>query len=303
MKHHRYAKPEDLYRAQAAFMQWAAPAGQYNTWHKGDIGHRLFNGCFRYDKRDVFRYWLDAAGEVAAIAILYPHWQSFDLHVAPELLYSPVHAAIFEYCEWETARLAQKYDLRLAQLFVEGVDADPAQLAFIQAQGYTLDKHSITMTRHDLRQLPDAPLPAGFRFHRASAADAARLADVHNHSFTNKWNAESYSQVFNAPHMEQEWVVIAPDGRCAAFTNLWIDQVSRSMLFEPVGTHEDFRRLGVGKALMAHALKRMRAERGITCAFVCHEPPDKNPASAALYKSVGFVKLHDIYEFVKPLTA
>ena len=87
--------------------------------------------------------------------------------------------------------------------------------------------------------------------------------DLHNHTFADKWNAESYGAVFGAPHMEYEWVVVAPDGRFAAFTNLWIDQVNRSMLFEPVGTHSDFRRQGLGKALMLYALRRMRDERGI----------------------------------------
>ena len=88
--------------------------------------------------------------------------------------------------------------------------------------------------------------------------------------------------------MEYEFVVVAPDGRFAAFTNVWVDDVNRSLLFEPVGTHSDFRRRGLGKALMAHVLQRMRAERGIECAYVCHAPPSKNPAAAALYASVGF---------------
>ena len=94
---------------------------------------------------------------------------------------------------------------------------------------------------------------------------------------------------------------MAPDGRCAAFTNTWIDTVNRSLLFEPVGAHSDFRRMGIAKALMAYALRRMQAEAAITCAYVCHEPPTKNPASTALYASVGFKRLYDFYDYAKPV--
>ena len=156
-------------------------------------------------------------------------------------------------------------------------------------------------TRHDLSRIPDAKLPAGFRFHQATAADAARLADVHNHSFTKKWNAASYGEVFRSPHMEYELVVIAPDERCAAFTNVWVDDVNRSLLFEPVGTHSDFRRRGIGKALMVYALRRMQRERGIESALVGHEPLAKNPASGPLYAAVGFKRAFDSYEFRKAI--
>ena len=162
-------------------------------------------------------------------------------------------------------------------------------------------RHSITLTRHDLAELPTAELPARFRFHEAAAHDAALLADVHNHSFSHKWNAAKYREVFRSPHMERELVALAPDGRFAAFTNLWLDELNRSLLFEPVGTHSDFRRRGVGKALMVYALKRMREEYGIERAYVCHEPPSRNPASTALYASVGFQPLHVIHEYGKDL--
>ena len=49
------------------------------------------------------------------------------------------------------------------------------------------------------------------------------------------------------------------------------------------------------------SMKRMQAERGIKYAYVCHAPASENPAAAALYASVGFEKLHDIYEYAKPV--
>ena len=295
-----YRSEDDFFRAQASLMRWTQRIGQCNYLHKGDIGHRLFNDCFGYDKSDMLRLWTDETGEVGAFAILVPHRNTFDLQVAPDLLFGDDHISIFEYCERETRRLGDKYNKEVTELEVEVLDRDPAHAAFVEARGYVRDKHLLTMTRHDLAQLSEAELPAGFRFYQATAEDGEQLADVHNHSFTNKWNAESYAEVFRSPHLEYELAVVAPDRRFAAFTNLWIDEVNRSLLFEPVGTHSDFRRRGIAKALMIHALRRMQTEHDIKCAYVCHEPPAENPASTALYASVGFAKLCDFYHIKNP---
>lgn len=296
-----YRKASDLLCAQSALMNWVCQTSQRGYLHKGDIGHRLFNGCYGYDKADVFRYWLDDAGKIAAFALLYPHWDSFDLQVAPGLCRSARHAYLIRYCEDETLRLGQKYGKTIKEWVVEVPECDSGHEDFLAACGYSRSKHWFTFTRHQLDHYADAALPEGFHFHDASAADAVALADVHNHSFSNKWNADSYGEVFRSPHLEYEIVVVAPDGRFAAFTNVWVDKVNRSLLFEPVGTHADFRRRGLGMALMTYVMKRMKADHGLACAYVCHEPADKNPASGALYAKAGFQKLHKIYEYVKPL--
>ena len=299
MRQHRYGEPADLYRAQTALMNWIEERGLCNYLHVGDVGHRLFNSCHFLNKTEVFRYWLDETGELVAFAVLCPHWQAFDLQLSPELRCSAEHARLIATCERETLRLARALAIRCDALAVEADSCDDAIRRFIEARGYALEKLLFCQTRHDLEDLPIAELPDGFRFHEATSADAERLADVHNHSFSNKWNAESYRALFKSPHMEHEWVVVAPDGRFAAFVNLWVDEVNRSLLFEPVGAHSDFRRRGLAKALMVHALRRMQAERGIKCAYVGHEPPEKNPASSALYASVGFKPFYEIYEFKK----
>ncbi len=295
----RYQTSQDFSRAQAALMRWVQQTGQCNYLHKGDIGHRLFNNCYGQHTSDIFRYWLDDSGELAAFATLLPKWQSFELQVAPKYRLSRAHRRFLQTCERETLLLGEKCGKPLTEFSVELDDCDAAHTRFMEDCGYTRDTLRYSLTRHDLSNLPEAALPAGFHFHEAQQADAARLADVHNHSFSNKWNADSYGAVFQSPHIEYEWVAVAPDGRFAAFTNLWVDDINHSLLFEPVGTHSDFRRRGIGKALMAYALRRMKAERGIRCAYVGHEPPAKNPASGRLYAAVGFERYCDTYAYKK----
>ena len=62
MKVCRYQGPEDLYRAQVALMAWMRERGPCNYLHKGDIGHRLFNGCYAYDPADMMRFLAGRSG-------------------------------------------------------------------------------------------------------------------------------------------------------------------------------------------------------------------------------------------------
>jgi ribosomal protein S18 acetylase RimI-like enzyme len=55
--------------------------------------------------------------------------------------------------------------------------------------------------------------------------------------------------------------------------------------FEPVGTHPDYQRKGLGKVLLLESLRRLKAE-GMTAADVCTYYD--NDAAIRLYESVGF---------------
>lgn len=304
--HHTYTytNGDDLKRCQQALMQWTAQVTDFNHVHIGDVGHRMFNGGLarQHEPSDILHYWEDANGEIIAFASIYGWWESFDLQVAPAYRFTDVHRDIFLWCEQATLAFAKRIDHKLEDLVFEVCDSDTQYKDFVTALGYTHSKHTLTLTEHPLEFFPDAPLPDGFTIRLATVDDLDNLADVHNHSFTNKWNAELYGKVFHAPHMEREFVVVTPDGRFAAFTNIWHDDVNHSILFEPVGTHSDFRRRGIGKAMMVYVMQTMQAEHHIQRAYVCHEPPDKNIASGKLYASVGFRTKYQIHEWVKSVT-
>ncbi len=304
MKRKSYNTSEDLVRVQRALMQWSEQVTEFNHVHKGDVGHRIFNGGFGrgYDPSDILYYWEDDNAEIVAFVSIFGWWESFDLQIAPEYRFTDTHKDIFEWCEKATIDFANRIDTVPKELVFEVCTNDTRYKDFVTAQGYKHSKLALVLTEHDLQTFPDVFLPDGFTIRLATGNDLEQLADVHNHSFTNKWNAEIYGKVFNAPHMEREFVVVAHDGRFAAFTNVWHDDINDSILFEPVGTHSDFRRRGIGKALMVHVLKTMQAEQGIQRAYVCHEPPDKNIASGKLYESVGFKVKYHIDEWVRSLT-
>ena len=82
-------------------------------------------------------------------------------------------------------------------------------------------------------------------------------------------------------------VVVAPDGSVAAFTLAWLDELNGVGELEPVGTHADHVRLGLGRAVNLFALQRLRDE-GAGEALVACRGDDGHPIPARLYESVGF---------------
>jgi len=101
-----------------------------------------------------------------------------------------------------------------------------------------------------------------------------------------------YVNVQRAPlyRRDLDLVAAAPDGEIAAFCTIWFDESSRSAAFEPVGTHPDHQRKGLGKALMTEGLRRV-CDLGATLAVV----GSYSEAAGALYASVGFVE-YDLNE-------
>jgi GNAT superfamily N-acetyltransferase len=86
-------------------------------------------------------------------------------------------------------------------------------------------------------------------------------------------------------------VAVAPDGELAAFCTVWFDDVTRTAVFEPVGTHPDHQKRGLGKAVMAEGLRR--AERlGATLATVS----SYSEAAHSLYVSMGFT----VFDLLEP---
>jgi ribosomal protein S18 acetylase RimI-like enzyme len=129
--------------------------------------------------------------------------------------------------------------------------------------------------------------------------DAAALAAVHSGSFGSDWTAEKYAWLMTTPGYDpaRELVVVAPDGSFAAFTVTWFDHVNGTGYFEPVGTHADHRRLGLGRALLNAGMQRM-AKAGLTTALVMHEAD--NEGSMRLYADAGFRPIERIDVWTRP---
>jgi GNAT superfamily N-acetyltransferase len=82
-------------------------------------------------------------------------------------------------------------------------------------------------------------------------------------------------------------LVEAPEGTMAGSAIMWLDEANKTAEFEPVGTHPDYRRRGLGRALLLHGMHLAREAGANQMTVACHAAP---AAARELYYSVGFQK-------------
>jgi ribosomal protein S18 acetylase RimI-like enzyme len=173
------------------------------------------------------------------------------------------------------------------------LDSEPHLIAAFRAAGLreTADPHFMCRYHHDLVALDLPAVPEGFTLRPVRGdEDVPRRVDVHRSAFhPSRVTVESYANVRGSwPYREDlDWVVEAPDGRFAAFCLIWWDEVNGAGELEPVGTHRDFRRLGLARAACLGAMHRLR-ELGASGAVVNSLGSPDNPGPRSLYLSLGF---------------
>ena len=75
----------------------------------------------------------------------------------------------------------------------------------------------------------------------------------------------------------------------AASTIMWLDEANKTAEFEPVGTHPDYQRLGLGRAMLLHGMHLVREAGASHITVACLGAPG-HPKARGLYYSVGFRK-------------
>jgi predicted N-acetyltransferase YhbS len=158
---------------------------------------------------------------------------------------------------------------RTNTLFFYVYDYDEKLKALAQQRGYEKDEQD---AEYDSvftieRPLPERSLPDGYRIKSmANESDIERRREIFGRSFNhedpNEWpSAFSYRELQRAPDYKKDLdlYVVAPDGRYAACCIVWYDAHNEMGILEPVGTHPDFRRLGLGKEIVLEGIRRAAA--------------------------------------------
>lgn len=175
--------------------------------------------------------------------------------------------------------------------------ADTYGLKRWAAHGYETDPDSLgdigswtQLNERDLTDLEQPVLPDGFRFRTADEAGPEAAVQAHLAAWApSAYTAESYQGVRRTAAYRGDLHVLveAPDGTMAASTIVWLDDVNRTAQFEPVGTHPDYRRQGLGRAMLLHGMGLARAAGADHMTVVCLGAPG-HPQARGLYYSVGF---------------
>ncbi|WP_042405859.1 GNAT family N-acetyltransferase [Streptacidiphilus carbonis] len=175
--------------------------------------------------------------------------------------------------------------------------ADEFGLRRWSAHGYGDDPEALgddgewtQLNERDLVEVEQPVQPDGFRFRNADEAGPEAVVQAHLAAWApSPYSAEAYQGVRQSPPYrgDQHLLVEAPDGTMACSTIMWLDEVNKTAEFEPVGTHPDYRRRGLARAMLLHGMQLARAAGATHMTVACLGAPG-HPAARGLYYGLGF---------------
>jgi len=186
--------------------------------------------------------------------------------------------------EWAEAHLAADD----GKLVVWAADGDDELCSVLTAKGYVLQSGWRDPNACYAIGTPPTPtLPEGFTVSSmAKGGDISRRAEAIGRGFGHEnprdWGTVAhYQELLNAPDYDPTLALhtIAPDGRYASACIVWHDRVNQIGILEPVATVPEFRRMGLGRAVIYEGIRRV-AQRGATEVWV--------GSDQAFYQAIGF---------------
>jgi len=170
--------------------------------------------------------------------------------------------------------------------------------AILAAAGFEPIRYFFLMRRLTLDDIPDAPLPSGLEIRPVSADQHRAIFDAESEAFRDHWQArehtdEDFETLFHKSDLRTDLWVVAWDGdEVAAVVQNWIwsDEnaslgVARGWL-EKISVRRAWRRRGLGRAVTAEALRRLR-DAGMSEGMLGVDA--ENPSGAlGLYSGLGF---------------
>ncbi|NWF63244.1 MAG: ribosomal protein S18-alanine N-acetyltransferase [Chloroflexi bacterium] len=126
--------------------------------------------------------------------------------------------------------------------------------------------------------------PSGLLIRKMIHADLEQVIAIDQVSFSLPWPKRSFQYELDENITSRCWVVDV-DRRVAAMMVAWM--IIDEFHVATIATHPDYRRRGIGKKLLIHALLAARKE-GVLRAFL--EVRETNETALRMYRSLGFVE-------------
>ncbi|MEA4882684.1 MAG: ribosomal protein S18-alanine N-acetyltransferase [Clostridia bacterium] len=115
-------------------------------------------------------------------------------------------------------------------------------------------------------------------------ADVDRVAEIERLSFSSPWSSDAFIDELTRNDRAVYVVLRGTDGEAQGYGGMWL--IFEEAHVTNVAVHPDFRRRGVGMAIML-SLMSMAARRGIVRMTL--EVRASNASAQALYEKLGFV--------------
>lgn len=173
------------------------------------------------------------------------------------------------------------------ELTLQIYDGDAPLQALLRERGYAPSEYEGCDSEYAILEAPQPQLPPGYTItSMAEKNDIEGRREVLGRGFDHtdpaEWaSASTYRELQKAPDYRKDLdlYVVAPNGQYASFCVAWYDDLNKMGVFEPVGTHPDYRRMGLGTAVVLEGIRRL-AVLGAEMALVGSAMP--------FYMAVGF---------------
>ena len=268
--------------------------------HRGDLQWWLFYTDVPQETwQSNIRLWMED-DRLIGWALLSPVEHASDVYTIPSLRGDPREHEMLAWAVEEMSTVDGLENVWVAE-------DDELRVRWFEENGFALEQGYFVHFKRSLSGPLGGPtLPDGFSLRTSRGEEDARLRSAASHAaFKSGKPFEEYwlrtlrfmqSPVYVPEH---EIFVMSPNGEVAAFCIVWTDELNQVGHFEPVATHPNFQRRGIGKSLLLEGLRRVKSE-GMNEACVCTN--HDNQAAIRLYESAGFQKVKRLLTYKKKRT-
>lgn len=277
---------------------------------------QLFFESADFDSRN-FRLWRDKQEKLIGFSQLFISEQNEEIEGYLYFDVYPTHRGILEasILEWSKQRMGEiaKNPSLPLKLITRSSNNRNERCLFLEEQGFTTERHFLTMACSLNQAFSADNLPTGFRLQQLSGEGNIKAwVEMFNESFIDHWDhhpltistAESW---LKNPHYKPElnWVAVAPDGTFAAFCVGYINEAENAHTghkdgwVKLLGTRRGFRKLGLGRAILLACMKQLQA---VNIEQIKLGVDAQSLTSATrLYEAVGFKKVNTWLSYVKEI--
>ena len=211
--------------------------------------------------------------------------------------YDFLKTPLFDYAEAVYGRTKDEKGRERRLIWIN--EADSTLQALAASRGYAKVGDWEMTSRYDLRQgVPDVTLPDGF--HLQSLADENDLRKINQvlwRGFDHEGpppeeHIPGRKEMQEAPNFRHDLTIVAaaPNGDYVSFCGIWYVPQNRITYVEPVATDPDYRRMGLGKAVVLEGI-RCTIPLGAEVAWVGSEQD--------FYMAIGFVRSYRTAAWIK----
>jgi predicted N-acetyltransferase YhbS len=282
-----YRHPDDFHTVGRFLVRTYDPEAAHRNWLQPRWEYMHFHPMLDDQNLDRFGVWEDE-GEIVGVA----HYENKMgvSYVQLDPAYGLLKREILAYAAdtlWGEFNVG-----KAVHVYID--EDDPEFQAIAMSLGFTKlprEQAEITSWLKAVDLPEENAVPAGFEIVGLDEDDdVGKVHRVMHRGFNHEGEPpedeiDDRRWKLSSPSLRKDLTVVAraTNGDFVSFCGMWVDPANRVAYVEPVATDPDYRRMGLGTAVVLEGLRRCAAE-GSTVAYVGSEQP--------FYRSMGFTICH-----------